>query len=139
MIVFNNLEEMKPYYLESINSYVINDEIKLNFDFNEPSHLRAWKIKAKNIKCWDIHTDFIKADGNIDTADINAVSICAENINAHNIIATMGLQAKHISYYAVCIAYCFLICESIESKRDKKSRFDGNFICKCLDREIEYV
>lgn len=56
MLVFNNLEEMKPYYKPKTNTYEFIDEggekedIKINFDL-----IIEGNINAGDINAWDIN------------------------------------------------------------------------------------
>ena len=61
----------------------------------------------------------IKAHGNITACNIDAFDITA-----------CIIKAKNIEYYAFCIAYKSLKCESIAGARK-------NSFHKCLDQEIE--
>lgn len=58
-------------------------------------------------------------------ANIYAWNVIALNINAQDI------NALHIFYYAVCIAYESFKCKSVTGYRD-------NAVHMCLDGEIEY-
>ena len=53
------------------------------------------------------------------------------NIDAYNITAR-NIKADNIEYYAFCIAYESLKCNSISGRRK-------NSIHKCLDQEIEII
>ena len=115
MITINNLEEMKKYYDKKTNTYVFDDNVEITINIEVESH-----IKALDINAW-----------NIDARDINARDIKAQNIDAQNIDA-YNINAQDINYYAYCIAYHTFKCKSAKGRR-------VNSICKCLDREIEYI
>ena len=109
---FNSIEELKPYYVEEMNTYVFEEEVKFNFNLIVSSNIVAEGINALDIKAFDIKAWNIKA------LDIKALDIRALNIEANN-----------IEYYAFCIAYRSLVCESIEGRRH-------NSIHRCLDNDI---
>ena len=127
MKVFNNLEEMKPYYNKETNTYIFSEnnrliDIKIDFDLNiecniEARNIESWDIKSGDINAWDINAWDIKAR-NINSGDINACDIKADNINANNIY-----------FNAVCFAYKTFVCESIEGRRENSKYF-------CLDSEV---
>ena len=108
MLIFNNLEEMEPYYIKETDTYVFKDDITINFTLRVGSN-----INARDINAWDINAMTITAD-NIDAWDINAGTI----------------DALDIKYWGVCVAYYSFKCKSVEGKR-------RNSIHKCLDQEIE--
>ena len=110
MITIHNLEEMEKYYDEQINTYVFDDNVEFTINIDVESNIDAYNIKAQNIDAWDI----------------DACNIKAKNIN------TLGINAQDINYFAYCIAYYTFKCKSAKSSR-------YNSICKCLDKEIEYV
>lgn len=120
MLIFNNLKEMEPYYVEETSTYVFRDDITINF------HLRTYAdIDAWNINAWDISA------GDINAWDINAHEINAKNINADDINAKK-IDAGNIKYWAFCIAYSSFKCKSVKGRR-------VNSIHKCLDQEIEFI
>jgi len=67
--------------------------------------------------------------GNIDCLDINCWDIDCRDIDCGN-INCWDINCEDIDFYAVCVAYKTFKCKSWKAKRD-------NFICKCLDGEIE--
>jgi hypothetical protein len=115
MRVFKNNEELKSLIVEG--NITINDDIKCDFDINVEAN-----IKANNIDACDIKAH------NIDACDIDAHDIDAHNIDAYDIDAC-DIDACDINYYAFCIAYKSLICESITGRR-------SNSLHNCLDGEI---
>ena len=111
MRIFNTQAEVD----EALNKYgdlVIRDDVTFNCD--------------------------VKIDGGIDAVNIDAYgNIVAESIDARgNIVAVnidaLNLSAKHVEYYAFCIAYESFKCVSVKGRRK-------NAIHKCLDGEIEFV
>ena len=94
MKVFNNLEEMKPYYNKETNIYEFIEnnrliDIKIDFDLNIECDINAWNINASNINsgyinAWNINSGDINSRG-IKSYNINACNINAWNINASNI------------------------------------------------------
>ena len=103
------------------NTIVLNEDLEITFDCIIPCNIKVYgNIEAKDIDAYNI-TAY-----NIDAPDIDAYNIDAYNITAGNI------KAKNIKYYAFCIAYDFLRCESIAGERK-------NSFHKCLDREIKIV
>lgn len=122
MITINNQEEMEPYYNEEINTYEFIEnnrliDIKIDFDLNISSNIKAGNIEACNIEAGNINSWDIKA------CDINAGDIQACNINAWNI------NANKISFYAVCFAYKTFVCNAIRGIRENSKYF-------CLDSEV---
>ena len=117
MKVFNNLEEMKPYYNKETNIYEFIEnnrliDIKIDFDLNIECDINAWNINSGDINAWDINA-----------MDINAMDINARDINA------MDINANNISFYAVCFAYKTFVCNSIEGRRENSKYF-------CLDSDV---
>lgn len=92
------------------NTIVLNEDLQITFNCEIPCNIYAHNIDANNI----------------DACNIDAYNIDANNINAYNI------KARNIEYYAFCIAYKSLKCESISGIRE-------NSFHKCLDQEIEIV
>ena len=122
MIVINNLEEMEPYYNEEINTYEFIEnnrliDIKIDFDLNISSNIKAGNIEACNIEA-----------GNINSWDINAQDINARDIQACNINA-WDINANKISFYAVCFAYKTFVCNTIIGIRENSKYF-------CLDSDV---
>jgi len=91
------------------NTIVLDEDLEITFDCKIPCN--------------------IKAHGNITACNIDAFDITACNIDAFDITACI-IKAKNIEYYAFCIAYKSLKCESIAGARK-------NSFHKCLDQEIE--
>ena len=153
MKVFNNLEEMKPYYNKETNTYEFIEnnrliDIKIDFDLNIKSsnieagnieacnieagninsyEINAWNINAWNINAWDINAWDIKSR-NINAWDIEVGNINACNINTLDITAD-NINANNISFYSVCFARETFVCESIEGRRENSKYF-------CLDSEV---
>ena len=134
MITIRNMEEMKKYYVEEVNTYVFEDDVKFLFDvevnanITANNHIKAWNINAWNITAnyimaWNINADDIYA------SNINADDIYASNINADNIYAS-NIKALDISYAAVCFAYKNIECNSIEGRYPNARHFvlDGELI-----------
>ena len=86
------------------NTIVLDEDLEITFDCKIPCNIKA----HGNITAW-----------NIDAFDIDAFDIDA-----------CIIKAKNIEYYAFCIAYKSLKCESIAGARK-------NSFHKCLDQEIE--
>jgi hypothetical protein len=142
---------IKVYNIETRNITAGNIQANNIYAWNinagniQANNIYAWDINADNINAWNINADNIDANNikadNIKTYDIytnniNAWNINADNIktydiNAHNINAH-NINAHNIKYYAFCIAYQSLKCESISGNRE-------NSFHKCLDQAIEIV
>ena len=145
MLIFNNLEEMKSYYIKEINAYVFKEAITINFTLDVEANITALDINARNINTLDINARNINAVNinawditakditarDINTGDINAVNINALDINALDIVAR-DIDARDIKYWAICIARKSFKCKSVKGRRT-------NSIHKCLDREIKFV
>ncbi len=137
MKVFNNLEEMKPYYNKETNTYEFIEnniliDIKIDFDLNIECNIKAGDIKSGDIKsgdinAWDINSGDIKSC-NIKSSNINARNINSWNINARDIKAS-NINSNKISFYSVCFAYKTFVCNSIEGRRKNSKYF-------CLDSEV---
>ena len=137
MKVFNNLEEMEPYYNEETNTYEFIEnnrliDIKIDFDLNIECNIKALDIKARDINALDINAWNIKARDiearDIEACDINACDIKADNINARDIKAS-NINSNKISFYSVCFAYKTFVCNSIEGRRENSKYF-------CLDSDV---
>jgi len=102
------------------DTIVLNEHLEITFDCKIPCNIKAYNIKAYNIQAYNIDAH------NIDAHNIKAWNINANNIKAHNI------KSRNIEYYALCIAYESLKCESISGRRK-------NSFHKCLDQKIEIV
>ena len=125
MRVFKDNEELKSLIKDG--NIIIEDDIKCDFNIDvraniDASNIDAWNIDALNIKASDIDAS------NIDASNIDAWNIDALNIKALNIKA-LNINARNISYYAFCVSYNNIECESIEGRRD-------NSFHKCLDGEL---
>ena len=79
-----------------------------------------------------IPADIIVKHGNIDALDINAYNINALDVTVDNLIA-YDIKAKDISYYALCLAYGFITCTSIEPRREVHQK------PICLDGKLTIV
>ena len=137
MKVFNNLEEMKPYYNEETNTYEFIEngnliDVKIDFDLNIECNINARDIQAWDIEAWDIEAWDIKAR-NIRARDINAVNINAWDIKAKYIIArdisAENINANNILYDSVCYARSKFVCNSIKGTRKNSKYF-------CLDSDV---
>ena len=84
MLVFNSLDELKPYYHEKSKTYVFNDNVEFNFDLDVNAHINAQNINAKHIKVRDIKAYDIKA------GDISYYSVCF----AYNSITCKSIQGR---------------------------------------------
>lgn len=122
MLTFNNLEEMQPYYNARLGAYVFNDDINIKFDLSIKSDIKAHDISAININAYNIDAIDINA------CDIKAHNIIATSIKADDIVAT-NIDASDISFYACCVTYESLVCNTIEGRRK-------NSYYKCLDSEV---
>ena len=135
MLIFNNLEEMKSYYIEEINTYFFKDDIIIKFHLDVDANIDAENIDAGNINVRNINAGNINSwdiiAGKINAVDIIARDINADNINAWDILAG-NIDALDIKYWGVCIAYRSFRCKSVKGRRT-------NSMHKCLDREIEFV
>ena len=157
MKVFNNLEEMKPYYNEETNTYEFIEnnrliDVKIDFGLNIECNIKASDINAGNINAWDINAWAISAK-NINAQDIDALNISAWDISAKNIsaqdidaldisawdikawnikacdIKSVNIKANKISFHAVCFAYKTFVCNSIKGERPNSKHF-------CLDSDV---
>ena len=131
MKVFNNLEEMKPYYNEETNTYIFSEnnrliDIKIDFDLNIECNINARNINALDIKARDIQALYIKAL-DIKARNIKALDIKACNINSGNIKAC-DIEACNINALDIKARETF-VCESIEGRRENSKYF-------CLDSEV---
>ena len=130
MRVFKDNEELKSLIKDG--SIIIEDDIRCNFNIDVCANIDAWdinalNINARNIKAMDINAMDIKAM-DINAWDINAMDIKAMDINAMD-INSGDIKARDISYYAFCMSYYNIECESIEGRR-------GNSLHKCLDGKL---
>lgn len=135
MLIFNNLEEMKPFYNEETETYkFIEDGNLLDVEFNFSLFVDA-NIKAGDIKAWNIKAGNINA-WNIKAVDINARDINARNINARDVnagdIKAVDINAWNIRFYAICCAYSTFRCKTINGARENAKYF-------CLDNEVEFI
>lgn len=78
---FNNLEEIKKYYIPEINTYSFEENgrylnVLFMFDVNVDSNIFANNIKAKDIECLELSTV------DIDAYDVKANRLIACNIEA---------------------------------------------------------
>ena len=122
---------------DEFKTILLDEDLEITFDCIIPCSIKAWNIKAHNIKAheiiayhnikaYNIYAKNIYAKNIVANFDINARNIIAHNIYAKNIYAWI------IQYYAFCIAYESLKCNSISGRRK-------NSIHKCLDQEIEII
>ena len=130
MRVFKDNEELKSCILDGVIN--INDSIECNFNIDVEADITANDIKARDITAngitaWDIISDDINAR-DINSWDIKANNIKANNINSYDIKA-YDINAIDISYYAFCVAFNNIKCESIKGCRK-------NSFHKCLDGKL---
>jgi hypothetical protein len=125
MLVFNSLQELKPYYHERINTYVFDDHVQFNFNVDVDAHIYAYDIYAYYIKSYDINAF------NIKSLDIKATNINALNIEANDISAS-NITALNILYSAMCFSDNNITCNSIQGLIDYPQLFvrDGEIIIK---------
>lgn len=88
MIVFNNIEEMEPYYNEETNTYEFEEnsrmlDISIEFDFVCLANITARDIKAKNINCKNIIAD-----------NIESYDIIAENVKVREFVSASEIKVK---------------------------------------------
>lgn len=154
------VEEMNTYVFKDDICLFCDINIKSNIDAGNIKarnivaqnihalDIRAKNIKARNIIAYNIKSDDIDAKDislfediiahfiyalNIDVAgNITAWHIGAKNINAYDINVRCNIDADNISYYAVCVAYDGIRCNSINGKRENSKHFvlDGELIIK---------
>ena len=98
------------------------------YNLTVKGNINCRDIDCGNINCLDINCGDIDC-GNINCEDIDCVDINCRNIDCWN-INCWNIDCWNINFYAICIAYKTFKCKSWKAKRD-------NFICKCLDGEIE--
>ena len=136
--IFNNLEEIQKYYDKETNTYIFKendifiDTIIFNFTLEVNANIRAWDIKAfdirtTNISCSNIMAIDIDAR-NIDcinltakdiiALNIDALNITARNINVDNIFAKSIDARGEIDCYDTCVASEYIKCKSIIGGRN---------------------
>ena len=97
---FNNLEEIKKYYIPEINTYMFEENgrylnVVFMFDVNVYSNIFANNIKAKDISCLELST-----------VDIDAYDIKANRLIAYKIEAlTVNVQDKIVYSGVINIRY----------------------------------
>lgn len=101
---FNSIEDIEKYYNEETNTYIFKE-------YNEYIDLVIFNFD-------------LTVEADIKVRDINANNISAWDINAWDI------NARDISYYAICIAYKNIKCNSIRGARTNSKHF-------VLDGKIE--
>ena len=118
MKTYNNKEQV----LKDVVNWVlkVSDNITFTFDLKMSIDIDAYSIKAIDIDVNNIYSD-----------NIEAHNISANNISAYNIRATK-INAINITYYAICITYEILRCNSIQGRRENSKHF-------CLDKEVEII
>jgi hypothetical protein len=124
--IYNTQQEVDADIIDSVLEY----EGNIRFTFDNAiveGDINARDIKALNITARDINAWNINAR-NITARDINAWNINARNITARNINA-WDINAVNINFYAACIAYESITCESYKGRRE-------NYIIKALDGDI---
>ena len=140
MRTFKNLEEMQPYQNNNTGAYVFIEDgkmldIEITFDLTIDENIMARDIKAQKIEAWDIKARNIEACDirawNIRAQNIDVCNMRAWNINAGDIIA-LNIEARDISFYAVCVAYDKIVCNSIAGTRTNSRYFtlDGEVIIR---------
>ena len=114
-------------------SFSIEASIVIDDGDIKAGDIDAWNINARNIDAWNIKAGDINAR-NIDAGNINAVDINAVDIDAWNI------NAVDIKYYAVCVSYKSIKCQSIEARRTRHHKpicLDGELSIKDKEEEVE--
>ena len=128
MITIKNEKQMKKYYVKKVNTYMFEDDVEFLCNINVEANIIAWDINAKDILAWNVFADDITAK-EICVRNINAWCINADNITADNIKAE-EIIAHNIIYYAICVAYNNIECNSINGRRANAKHFvlDGELI-----------
>jgi hypothetical protein len=111
MRVFKDNEELKSLIVDG--NIIIQDNIMCNFNIDVKANIKAWSIKS-----WDIKAN-----------DIDARNIDAWNIDVNASIKAWNIKAGDVSYYAFCVAYKDIECESVKGLRN-------NSFHKCLDGKL---
>ena len=88
MLVFKNIEEMKPYYNAETNTYEFKEndrmlDISIEFDLDCLANIEARDIKAKNITAL-----YIKSD------NLDAYDIIAENVEVRELVSASEIKVK---------------------------------------------
>lgn len=111
MIISSNEEALK---LVEDNVLFLEDDLELNCDLKIEASINCHNIIGKRFS-------------------IDALNIDALNINAWNI------DAGDISYYAFCIAYKDIKCNSIKGRRENSfhKALDGKIIITKIKREVK--
>ena len=109
MLVFNNIEEMKPYYNAETNTYefkkgysMLDISIEFDLDIEESIHARNIVATTTTIKVGDMtaERDIIKGDTIL--SDITAANITARDIIDINYIsAENDINARDIDVYDI--------------------------------------
>lgn len=102
-LIFNNLDEMKLYFVEERNEFVFLGDVDFKFDLNVESDIFVFgdidghDITAKNIEAWDI----------------NATNILADSIDAFRNLKAKNIFAERLAVYGFCWVEQDIFCESI--------------------------
>ena len=124
MKTYKTIEEVKKDIVDG--ELNIKDDITIEFsEFDIEANITCFNIKADNIIALGISANDITAS-DITANDIKANDITANNIKAYDI------KADNISYYACCISYKNIECNSINGRRH-------NSFHKCLDGKLTLI
>jgi hypothetical protein len=102
-LIFNNLDEMKLYFLEERNEFVFIGDVEFKFNLNVDSDIFVFgdidgnDITAKNIEAWDI----------------NATNILADSIDAFRNLKAKNIFAEKLAVSGFCLVEEEIFCESI--------------------------
>ena len=112
--VFNNVEEMQPYFDKEINTYDFSDIdcIVFSCDLNIEANIIAKEIKADNIK----------------VLDITALEIHAKDITASNIYLKENIYSRNIRTNKLYGGNTITACEIYANYIEGEVRIFANYI-----------
>ena len=109
MLVFKNIEEIKPYYNAETNTYefkendrMLDISIEFDLDIEESIHARNIVATTTTIKVGDMTAERDIIKGNTILSDITAANITARDIIDINYIsAEKDINARNINVYDI--------------------------------------
>lgn len=140
IIIEGNLELTEDF--KTNKSLIVKGNIfgkgKVRYNINVSGNLNCWNLNCWNLNCGDLNCNDLNC-GDLNCWDVNCRNLNCRDLNCRNLncgdlncrdLKCWNLICEDLTFYAVAVAYYSFKCKSWKAKQ-------GNFIIKCLNREIQ--